>query len=307
MSLNRAILFAVMAVGAWVIWGQLKLTNEPATVPSEPTPALQTSQKRRRPNPPIEAPQPTHSAAAPQVAVTAPLPAARPAVAAPKHLPFELDEYGLAIAFGDIVLGTPTEEVTSGRGFAKPPAVRLWPTSRIPYHIQPSLPNPERVHQALAMFQNSPIQFVPYTNEKDVLVFEAREGHCKSYLGKVGGHQPIWLSENCYAPQISHEIMHALGFIHEQSRGDRDSYIEVLWDNIEEEFKTQFAIVPDDLMVTIKGSAFDFQSIMLYRVDAFAKRSGLPTMRGRNNESLQPASELSRLDLDRLFKIYGHR
>ena len=47
------------------------------------------------------------------------------------------------------------------------------------------------------------------------------------------GAQTLSIGRGCeYDGVIIHEIMHALGFYHEQSRSDRDDFVEIMWENI---------------------------------------------------------------------------
>ena len=58
---------------------------------------------------------------------------------------------------------------------------------------------------------------------------------CFSGIGRQMGSQDLSLGSNCnYMGVIIHELMHALGFLHEQSRNDRDSYVTVNYDNLKE-------------------------------------------------------------------------
>jgi hypothetical protein len=72
-----------------------------------------------------------------------------------------------------------------------------------------------------------------------------------------------------------HEILHAVGFYHEHMRSDRDQYITVNWDNIENGMKDQFAKVPASQNRLL--TKFDFDSIMIYGTKDFSK-NGKNTM-----------------------------
>ena len=51
----------------------------------------------------------------------------------------------------------------------------------------------------------------------------------------MGGKQDIIIAESgCeFKGKILHEMMHALGFYHEQSRQDRDSYVNYYSENVQ--------------------------------------------------------------------------
>ncbi|RYZ61429.1 MAG: hypothetical protein EOP09_19960, partial [Proteobacteria bacterium] len=84
---------------------------------------------------------------------------------------FVLDE-GVAVIHGDLVVGAPIDENPDDAGFVMIPKVDTWQSNVIAYYIQPNVKNPERVLEALEMFHGTAVQFVPFTNQQDVLVFE---------------------------------------------------------------------------------------------------------------------------------------
>ena len=58
---------------------------------------------------------------------------------------------------------------------------------------------------------------------------------------------------------IQHELGHAIGFVHEQSRPDRDVYLQIKWQNIEAGRANQFNIEPSNIF-----TEYDYLSIMHY-------------------------------------------
>lgn len=57
---------------------------------------------------------------------------------------------------------------------------------------------------------------------------------CSAIVGKVPNNaNRVTLHENCFVKGIVlHELMHALGFTHEQNRPDRDEFVKIDFDNI---------------------------------------------------------------------------
>lgn len=62
---------------------------------------------------------------------------------------------------------------------------------------------------------------------------------------------------------MMHELGHAMGFWHEQTRPDRDSYIRIVEENIMEGFEDQFVKYNRNKVDSL-GVPYDYQSIMHY-------------------------------------------
>ncbi len=227
-----------------------------------------------------------------------------------KDLDFQVVN-GWAISFGDVLLGKVQTEAGIQWGLAKATMPSLWKSNVIPYGIDRGLKNPERVLEVIRYFnETTSINFVPIEEgDEDAIVFAPFEDHCASYLGRVGGNQPIFISDKCGFHEISHEIMHALGFIHEHSRNDRDEYIEVVWENIKQGFETQFSYAPDFFMSEYRGREFefDYESVMLYRPMAFSIDARSPTLKSRTAGQIRIDQKgLSQKDVARIESIYGY-
>ena len=69
---------------------------------------------------------------------------------------------------------------------------------------------------------------------------------------------------------VQHEMLHALGFLHEMARPDRDDYVVVHWDNIDPIFHNQYHKM-NNLTWEDYGEKYDLKSIMHYEGWAFAK------------------------------------
>lgn len=150
---------------------------------------------------------------------------------------------GLAVFEGDIILGTIEEMEAVKQSVENPePDVEAaaaisgnqfrWPGGVIPFDIAAGLPNQQRVTDAINHLQaNTNLRFPARTNQQNWIRFQNGSG-CSSRVGMVGGVQTITIGTGCDWPRVVHEICHAAGLWHEQSREDRDRFVIIHLDNV---------------------------------------------------------------------------
>jgi hypothetical protein len=161
-----------------------------------------------------------------------------------------------------------------------------WPNATMPIVVDQTVYDNglgDMVHNAIMEFNTkTKLCLVRRTNEEDyikIVVDNSIAGAGSSKLGRQGDEQVIFIKASVDGkPGIDtrgmiHELMHAAGFIHEQSRPYRENHVYIKEENVFNESVHNFELEEDGL----NYGAYDFCSIMHYSNMAFSG-NGKPTI-----------------------------
>ena len=115
----------------------------------------------------------------------------------------------------------------------------LWPNGIVYYTFHSSVTSTTRnttIRAINTWTSGTCLRFLVRSSQSDYIEFTAHDSNPRcfsSYIGKKGGKQQIQLGPRCRTVGIvMHEIGHAIGLWHEQSRPDRNRYVRVVKENI---------------------------------------------------------------------------
>ncbi|KAF8374225.1 nas-12 [Pristionchus pacificus] len=201
--------------------------------------------------------------------------------------------------YGDMIL-TPSQlsryESLSSSSSTLPPirggavlienSFNRWPNNTVPFTISSKYSNENRkfIRNSLQSLESlSCFKFVDRISHPDYIDISPLDG-CYSFVGRVGGRQPVSLSLDCLADYIIwHEILHVLGFEHEHQRPDRDDFIRVQYSNVLPGQMVNFEkLRPNSVEL---NEPYDFRSIMHYDGNAFGR---FDTRNGRRLATMIP-------------------
>lgn len=174
---------------------------------------------------------------------------------------------------GDIV--SPSGDLPSPRK-GVPDTSLYWPNGEIVYTYHESINQMEmsvieaaiqhwRQHTCLTFRQRQ-------ANDYYFIRFRSDTQGCWSLVGRqadrMGQGQDVSIGQGCANLNVVvHEIGHVIGFYHEQSRSDRDQYIDIVWSNVLPGYALQFRKESDSSY----NIPYDLTSTMQYPQWAFSK------------------------------------
>jgi astacin len=185
---------------------------------------------------------------------------------------------GYMIIESDIVV--PEDFFDSGGGRATY-GVSLWPGGVIPYVFDPNVDFDRRtaMREAMAEWEAaSGVEFVPGIGSPNHIYIQDATFNASEGVGMAGGRHDIWIYNWDHKFIMAHELGHALGYWHEQSRTDRDTACNgfpCVVINDENICQTCCSGGPCDSQFWVRSlggeyGPYDFDSVMHYDACAFS-------------------------------------
>ncbi|XP_053661515.1 seminal metalloprotease 1-like [Anopheles marshallii] len=215
---------------------------------------------------------------------------------------------------GDIVLSEEQERsILSNKRNGLIASTYRWPGDTVPVLIVEedfTTDQIEHIKRGLRQIELvTCLKFVTRTNEADYVQVIGTGSGCYSSVGHRGGAQtlnlePYAVDTGCFRlATIVHEFIHALGFYHQQSASDRDQFVDIVWDNIEEGKQHNFNIYDADT-VTDFNVMYDYGSVMHYSSTAFSKNGEKTIVPKDPNAAIGQRVGMSERDISKLNHMY---
>lgn len=215
----------------------------------------------------------------------------------------------------------------------------IWTDGVIPYDIQMSDFDSDQVGVILRAIKhwndNTIIRLINRVSEADFVLFVLAENRCQSSIGQIPGGQNIGcdVNDGFGVGSIIHEIGHAVGLFHEQTRPGRDIFVTINWRNIrgcpdsalidtdcgscagapgdcgctQEQVDNNNCEVFGNFIEQTSGiilTEYDYDSIMHYGRDGFTK-NGNDTITPLQDKDIGQRNGLSRADIHGVCALYG--
>lgn len=217
---------------------------------------------------------------------------------------------GLVIYEGDIILGT-LNEIEAMENQSVTFAINIdgqkWPGSIIPYEIEQNHPRRIDIEWAIDHVQSKTnLCLIPKTDEFSFVRFVVSDG-CSSRVGRNATSSQEINIGNCSKESIAHEILHAAGLFHEQSREDRNTFVTFHSENVEDPANHLHNFDQHNDIASDLGP-YDYGSIMHYGEGYFAK-PGTSTLTvnvppGTASTVIGQRVSLSALDISAINTLY---